>query len=404
MSSGFSDPNNHVPEVTPDDDWGDSDGHVGEINVAVSVLPPRRSVADRAPTVAASPENGLRIESSVIRNDTFETPRQLKVQEINGSVVRLEQEDSAPPRVERIVTFHEKPARLDGGKNPRGEGREWGRVHGSSPRWLIGTGAGIAALIVLGMYLLPKINATNAARKTPGSQMPLLEEDESPKVSEQLNWLLERQPEAIRIYRSFTQAAHFDEIIPMIRDGAVMKDTLAKSWQPMTVSSQWAPADDSSWIVVELAGHSCGLLEGNLPDHSKFAAYFINDHNRLLLDWKATTAYGTATFKELESGPCDGSEIRGVLSISTFYTANFPEADYQSFSLASPDEETAIWCYASRSSRDIGKIAQELQTGSIITEPKGPKKMTLRLKRGPEGALPNQWLIEEMLHVDWVSP
>ena len=30
--------------------------------------------------------------------------------------------------------------------------------------------------------------------------------------------------------------------------------------------------------------------------------------------------------------------------------------------------------------------------------------MTLRLSRGPDGAMPNQWLLVELLHKEWIAP
>ncbi|MES2660090.1 MAG: hypothetical protein V4689_15820 [Verrucomicrobiota bacterium] len=402
MTSGFSDPNNHIPEITPDDEWGDSDSHVTEINPSATALPPRRSVTDKASSAVETPETGLRIDSKVIREEVSETPRKLQVQEITGSVLRLEQDDSAPARVERVVAFREKPAHLKNGKNPRGEGLEWGRAHRSSPRWILGMALTILILVVLGIAMAPRINAPNAGRKITAA--PMIEDEETSEGADQMNQMLERQSEAMQIFRSFSQAVHFDEIVPLVRDGASLKDTLRENWKPMGISNQWAPAEDCSWGVVELGGHPCGLLQGQLPDHSKFTAYFTRESNRLLLDWKATTAYGTATFDQLESGEADGSEIRGEISLTDFYTSSFPEAGYQSFRFISPDEKTTIWCYALRSSLTFGQIARHLQTGEIVQEAPGPKRITLRLDREPDGALPNQWLIGGMLHIDWASP
>ncbi|MEY3897606.1 MAG: hypothetical protein RLZZ214_3127, partial [Verrucomicrobiota bacterium] len=42
--------------------------------------------------------------------------------------------------------------------------------------------------------------------------------------------------------------------------------------------------------------------------------------------------------------------------------------------------------------------------GEIIGESKSIQKATLRLTRGPDGSIPNQWLIRELLHIDWATP
>lgn len=404
MNSGFSDPNNHVPEVTPDDAWGDSEVHFAEYAQPTALLPPRRSVADKTPSPAVSMEIGLRIDTKLSQDEPVDEPRKLVVQEFNGSIVRLDQDENAPPKVDRIMTFRERPANLPSTGNTRGEGREWGRAHRGSTRWIWGMIGGVAVLVVLGIFLLPVINAPNAAREIPGSESPAISEDPTSLLVERMNRMLERQEDAARIYRSFGLAEVSDEAAPYLRDGEALKETLRANWKRLQIPKDWNPADESNWSVVELQGNACGLLQGQLPDHSSFTAYFTTDQDQLLLDWKATTGYGTSSFARLESGNCDASEIRGVITISDYYTSTFPESDYQSFRFASPDGKTTLWCYTPRDSEVFGKLSKELEPGSIDTDSKGPKKVTLRLERGPEGSLPNQWMIGGLLHLDWLSP
>jgi len=216
--------------------------------------------------------------------------------------------------------------------------------------------------------------------------------------------MLLKQPEAIQIFRSYVQASHPDEILALLRNGTALRETLHSRWQPPEITKSWSPPADSAWSVFETGGHPCGLLDGDFPDHSKFAAYFTNDGNRLLLDWKATSAFGTASFRLLEKGNGDGSEIRGLLSSAEYYNSVWPEADYQCYRLASHDGENSIWCYARRGERAEEAVGSLFQKGEIIEEAPTSQKVTLRLERGPAGAQPNQWLVGEMLHIDWVAP
>jgi len=404
MNSGFLDSNNHVPELAPDDDWCDSDDNAVSQTGPVSSLPPRRSVSDSLPAESPKIVPGLRIDSRVKRDNPSGSSKRLEVQEISSQVVRLEQEAPAPPRVERVVTFRARPAGVKEPRNTRGEGKEWGRVHRHSPRWILAMSGTVLVLVILGMVLLPGINAPNAARENPRNSIPMIDRNETPEGVDALNRLVLRQAEAVRIYRSFLQAAHPDEVFPLIRDGPALKEALRERWQAMGISSEWAPAKDASWLVLDLEGHPCAMLAGRLPDNSKFTAYFTAAHEQLLLDWKATTAYGTATYEELESGHGDGREIRGEISIIEFHTHAFPEENYQSFRLVSPDGQSLIWCYASRKSTAYPRIASQLQAGEIIQDAPDSLKVTLRLVRGSDTALPNQWLIDEFLHFDWVSP
>ena len=404
MTSGFSDPNNHVPEVTPDDAWGDSDVHVADYSQPTALLPPRRSVADKPSSPEATMEIGLRIETKSNQDDPAEEPRKLVVQEFNGSIVRLDQDENAPPKVDRILTFHERPAKLQNPGNPRGEGREWGRADRGSTKWIWGMIAGTSFLVIIGMVLLPFINAPNAARPRSGSEAIAIPDDPTSLLVERMNRMVERQDDAMRLYDSFCHARISDDVIPLLRNGETLRETLRANWKPLEIPSDWKPGIDCTWSVVELEGNACGLLQGQLPDHSVFTAYLTSDHDRLLLDWKATTGYGTSTFSQLESGPCDASEIRGVITLSDYYTPTFPESSHQSYRLTSPDGKNTLWCYTARDSEAFAKLSKELEPGSITNESIGPKKVTLRLERGPDDTLPNQWMIGGMLHLDWLSP
>ena len=120
-----------------------------------------------------------------------------------------------------------------------------------------------------------------------------------------------------------------------------------------------------------------------------------------MLDWKATTVFGTASLSQLSEGAGDGSEIRGSLSKADFYNATWPEEDYQSYRLTTPNEEASVWCYSRRGETAKHSISSLFNSGEITGEAQTIRKATLSLARGPAEALPNQWLIEEMLHVDW---
>ena len=401
MNSALLDPNNHVPEVSPDDGWGDADGVITDVTVgATHVLPPRRGVMDRSPTAAvAAVENGLtglRIDSNLTRGQSADSPQRLEVQEISGTIVRLDPPASALPKVPRQITFHERPAGVPGGKKPPDESLQWGLERRRPTYWILGAGAAVAIIVVLGMMVLPAINAPNAARAVPDAK-PFVEE----KIEgiEVMNLMLVKQPEAQRIFHAYATASGVDEIIPLVQNGHSLKAVLRANWQSLEISKSWEPAADTSWKVSEFNGRSCGRLQGSFPDHTKFSAYFINEGGQLRLDWKATCGFGTATFGQLKNGQGDPGEIRGEISSALYYNDIFPESNYQSYRLISPDGEIVIWCYARR---DEG--APLFHPHDARGEFQSSWKVTLRLAPGPTGAMPNQWLIGELLHLDWVTP
>lgn len=402
MNSSSSDPIHPVPEDSSAVDRGDSDGSPAETAPPPAVvLPPRRTTKSQSNSRLAEGGNiGLRIDSNVNRGKTSNTSR-IKVQEIHGSVVRLDQALPSPPKPPRKETFHERPTRHKHSKKSRGEGASWGQVRHHPTFWILGSGAAVIAIVISAMILLPSINKPNAPR--PGMQAKVAELME-PKEDESLRGLLAKQSEATRIFQSYITASHVDEIVPLVRNGTTMTELLAKNWQPSPIPKSWVPAADSSWTVAEHNGYAYGILEGALPDGSKFTAYFSHESDRLQLDWKATVAYGSATFAELVKNQGNPAEIRGEISATDFYTATWPESDYQSYRLLSADKETSIWCYARRGSAAEESITPHIRKYGITGAAHDSRKITLQLERGPEGSLPNQWLIGEMLQFDWVTP
>jgi hypothetical protein len=216
--------------------------------------------------------------------------------------------------------------------------------------------------------------------------------------------LLTKQPEAIQVFQAYGQASDAEGVVPLIRDGEVLQETLRKHWQPLNLPKQWAPAVSSAWHVLDAGGSPFALMQGDFPDKTRYSAYFVKQGGRLLLDWKATTAFGSATFEELEKGTGDSSEVRGMISPAEFYNATWPERIFRSYRLVSPDGLSAIWCYVQRGSVAESRIFPLFKRGEILEETQEARKITLQLERGPADAAPNQWLIGQMLHLEWINP
>lgn len=403
MNRSLSDPNDHVPEKSPDDGWGDPREKSQETLPAPVVLPARRTVGNPS-TRKVAQEIGLRIDSNLTRSDSLDGGRRIEVQEIGSAVVRLDQTEPAPTKVERLFTFHERPVQENSGKNRNGEGRDWGAVRRHPVLWILGMGVAVTVLVVATLLLLPLINSTNAPKKNPGVWALRAEEEEKVEGMEALNRLLTQQPEALQIYHAYVQASLVEDVVSLVKDGKMLEETLHRNWHPLKLPSSWAPDPESSWNIQELAGRPYGVLEGYLPENERFSAYFTWQGGRLLMDWKATVAFGTATFGQLAEGKGDATEIRGEISVSDYYSAFWPEAEYRSYRLTSPDQESSIWCYVRRGEAAEGGIAPLFNQGEILGEFQSSRKITLRLGRGSSESLPNQWLVGEMLHIDWATP
>ena len=402
MESSLFDPNNHVPEVTQDDVWGDPAGLQAGSNGIVTVLPPKRSKLETQSPAPGKEIGGIRIGETSGRLPAEETEGRLEVQEIDGTVVRLAPEEPSAPKVPRQFKFLERPVKAPVDPYRRGESKDWGFARKQSIRWIVGTGVGVASLVVFSMMLLPMINQSNAAR--PAENALVLDAADDIKGAEALNAMLSRQPEAEQVFRKFASAAIARDVLPLLRDADQVGPLLAQGeWKPM-VPRDWVPPEETTWSVFDMDGHPYGVLEGTLADYSGFSAYFLLSEDHLHLDWKATTRYGTATMEELARGQGNPAEVRAKIAPCGYFTAAYPEADYQSYQFISSDSETSIWCYTRKGGEADHALAKLFQNGAILQSSLDPRKVTLRLERGPADAFPNQWLVSEVLGDDWIIP
>lgn len=397
MNPGLSDPHNHVPEVSPDDAWDDGEC----FRAGTTVLPPKRVRGTESERQGG--DEGLRIESNIRRVQPDDETTGLVVQEIDGTVVRLDPDAmDAPERVPRQVSFHELPVAADVDTSARNESR-WGLGKNQSMRWIVGGGLGVAAVIVVALAMLPSINESNAARPDEVVRL-VIDPQEQVREFDALNAMVARQPEAEKLFGSYANAMIAEDVLPLVRDSRSVAPLIRGSHRPMEVPRGWRPHNGISWVAAGEGMSLYGLLEGSLPDFSPFRAYMVESGGTLLIDWKATTAYSTATFAELVAGTGNPAEIRAFIAPNGFYSTTFPEAEYRSYQLVSADGEDTVWCYTRRGEQIDGRIAGIFREGEILEGLTEPARITVRLARGPDGAAPNQWLIAEMLHKDWLMP
>lgn len=398
MDSGIHDPNNHVPAVTPDDVWGDAEGTIASHGGIATILPPKRTGQADANTYR-QPE-GLRIES---KPQARETGNQLEIQEISGSVLRLDPEIQSENKVPRVFKFQERPPRIEK-TNPSADDVEWGNQQRKHPLvWIIGVGVVVCATLVVAMMLQPVINEPNSIRPGQEEARLILDPDEDISTSEALENMLQRQPEAEQVFRKYASARIPDDVLLTVRDAKAIAPLVRARPLPAPVSKDWVPPDNTTWTVLTSNGKVYGILEGTMPDYSKFAAYLVLSGGMLHLDWKATTGYGSASFTELRQQQGDPSEIRARVAPSDFFTSAFPESQYDSYQLYSPDDSEIVWGYVRRGENTAASLARLFLKGNIIQDSTAPKKVTVRLAKGPEGALPHQWLITGVQD-DWITP
>ena len=259
--------------------------------------------------------------------------------------------------------------------------------------------------MIIGCLVVVQQKRSGQAEKPSGRDGDAMGEVEK-AINAQLKQLVERKDEARKLFADFSRAKVVEEILPMVRDADQWEGLIRQTGHESKTDREWMPSNGAKWSIHVVGRTPYAYLTGDLPDFSSFQAYFVMEDDLLLLDWKATTGYSTASFAELSKGEGDGSEVRGFIEPSSLYTAVWPENEYRCYQCGSPDGRDIIWCYVKRGT-DVDKILAKLfEEGELVERQREDVPMTLKLVRPQEvkqGGLPNQWLIEELHHLDWIQ-
>lgn len=402
MSSSQSDQHEDVPELFPQDVWEDVGQLAKDTQGSSILLPPRKPEYGNPSSPHIDPVyQGLRIESNVLALPEDGENADLEVHEIDGSVVRLEPEKPTQSKIPRHVVFHEKPAPPPG----MFENLLWGQSKVHSLKWILGISLGITAVVVAALSIQPLVNRPNAIKSNPEESLVLADSMEAPPENPgAYDELVNRSDEAAVMFRNYMTGSTRMKILPMVRDRSAVEPLILSSHRPVLISRNWAPEKTARWEIHETSNLTFGLLHGALPDFSEFEAYFVLEDQKLRIDWKATTCFGTATFDELSANQGNPAEIRGVIQPDKYFSPVFPEAEFHCFLLSTPCSERAIWCYTRRGQPADDALVGLLFGGNIRKASSVSHKVTLRLERGPAEALPNQWIIAELLNDEWISP
>lgn len=402
MESSLSDSPPLAEDVSPEDIWGDVAAL--EADAHGTVLPPRREKEENHAPDEVGGGMGLRLGGGLSTHAAGETPPRLEVQEINGSVVRLDPEIASEPWAPRQISFQQRPAGQEDGRMASGEAREWGKPKKQPVIWIFGSGAAVVASVVWAVMMLPSIDKSSAARPRPGDTELVLEPDGMTTEAVAIKDMLAHQAEAEGIFHALVTTPSVADILHMLRDAGNVAGLIQKDHHLIGAFAGQRPPKTDHWTALQKEGVTYGLLKGTLPDHSNYEAYFVMENGRLVLDWKATIAFGTVDFGDLAQKRGNPAEIRAWISNAGFYTLAFPEDEYQCHQLLSPDKQQSVWAYSRRGGEVESFFSARLKGGYILPTETESMKATLRLEAGPSTALPNQWLIGELLHKDWIAP
>ncbi len=328
----------------------------------------------------------------------------IDVREISNPAVRLDYQDANPKKVIHQAVLEKR------GDDPRlfdkffGQGKDWGEDK-RIPLWCIS----LITLLVIGIIAsalihFPKLNRKNSLRTITTIPKLMAEAQTETLDSHAIRKILDQKEQAIAIFATYAKASKVADFLPHLYNSSEMEDILASHWMPIKAPIGWNVPKNAAWTAAGTSARPLGLLHSTLPDYTKFDAYFVYQNGKILLDWKATAGYSTATFEQLKEGRGISTEIRGLMFPLSFYTHQWPEAIYKCYQLLAPDGEISIWCYTKRDERISEEIESLFQSGPLTHQAPSLLKITLGLEPGGEGSLPNQWLIKKMRHIDWIEP
>ncbi|MDE0836262.1 MAG: hypothetical protein OSA84_07915 [Akkermansiaceae bacterium] len=289
----------------------------------------------------------------------------------------------------------------------RGERGDWGGKAGAgSVKWMILTGIGVLGLVVLAVVLSQTPDRKGNRRdQSFYSQLTPAEaevQDDSDDLKS-LEVLTSSEDEAKSIFATFASAKTADELMAIVYEPERNRELIVGKWKPLGMKSGWMPGDDSIWKVLDRYGTRHAILDGRLSDFTNFSAFFRESADGLKLDWKATISYASADFGDLKKGEGDASEVRTWLSLADFYTFAFPEERYRSFRIMSPERNLNLWGYVAKASELDQKLQKLFLPSPITGESQSEIQVILRLGLREEESLSNQWLIEDLVSLNWLD-
>lgn len=465
MNPDLNDPNNHVPPVTPDDEWGDLDGvqdaqllGLPQVKLNFGVLPGKAArkalvnhhfpkvksdndsvPAPRAPTVVKSQKDEITIErygqpspQTKVTAESATSPAPVSAYNVGGVSNKISMREPLAvkrPRVNEIGSAGETVFQRAAKKYTHTEAEttdvkiqtrkkrraifahrrkgEWGDAGSrGSLQWILYTGLGVIALVVVTVVLnRPSLSFKELREQSRFSQMkPDEAASETPEEDRAMMAMLtDGQEEAKRIFAKYATATSSADFVGSVHRGEEMAAFIEQNWKPLGAKSGWKPDDKAVWSVRDEESMRYGALEGSLPDFSTYRAFFRQEESGLKMDWKATVGYCTSDFATLKKGQGDGGEVRALLSPADFHTFVLPEGEFRSFRLSSPDGEETLWGYVKVGEEVDGKLVAEFVPSQITGEARTEIAVILGLARGPEESLPNQWMITNLIRLNWLD-
>ncbi len=237
-----------------------------------------------------------------------------------------------------------------------------------------------------------------------------------------LGWFNENSMEvldgAVKIIDVVNQAEKVDEIEKVVRDSPfrAMSPINLKDWGEKLLTNPSSNFSSRPKVVYssELSGaKERGYLSvsGTREGGDSFEAFFVNENEKLLLDWDATTGWSEMGVPEIaEKKPRKPIFLRCRVEKKPSFDQSFGTIEYSGYVLAGNLSDEYFLAYVPLDS-DRGKATDRdfklmLNYGSFVSNepPLKNQKATVRVRHIPGVGKDGIFEIVEFLHSGWVTP
>ena len=239
--------------------------------------------------------------------------------------------------------------------------------------------------------ITPQTTASRPANAPPADS-PAAEITELPEVMRRGESAVREEAEPLA--RTFLEARHIDEILPLVRHPERVRTRLLRDHPDGTVEPRGMTRFHDT-VGASYHGNMVAftIVTGDL-DSTQLA--FIDTPDGLKIDWESYYGWSDLPWETfLNEKPTQASSFRVILGPVEYYNFDFTDdRKWQSFRIESPDAEHQLYGYVER--------------GSVLHErlrPAGDAKrmpMILELKFPPAAQGRNQVLIERLVTEGWV--
>jgi hypothetical protein len=369
--------------------------------------PPESPAIVENPVIRLSGGKSFREEERNVTSGVYGIKRS-QVKEINGSREVVEKQAMKLPSTLEHANEEQalKEVSLRRRRIAQGDRRDWGEKTKGTFRWLVYVGIGVISLVIIAIFVSQLLYKRNSGNKL--SFFSTIRPDDNDSVSdssnpEMINILTKGRDDALKSFEVYARSKTLQDIIGMVYQAERNGNLLTERWKSLGMSKAWSLSEKSNWSVFEHEGKNYGILRGELANFSKFKAFFRYEGDALKLDWKATTGYCSAEFSELQKGRGDSSEIRAFVTLAEFHTFAYPEGEFRSYRLISPDEEENLWGYTKIGSDIDEKLMAQFTPSEISGEAQSEIGVVLSLASGVQNSLPNQWIILKLVRLNWLD-